>query len=326
MSVKKRLLCVFLLLAYLLVSCTILSLKIEKLMTNQVYIIRLPDFQLDIPAEARIPEEDGMTYVYEAVDGIGWEYGFRARKADPNFAQVDTHNIILYGTHNPVDGELVNRVVDFNEAPDQYLAVYDCPPWEYEELPQGFGMIAEKDNVQLFRVDEAPQPFMERRAKWTLLPNMELPWSVYSIKEAEDFLSQLPLLAVLAVVLAVPAVLWLGACFLLRGMNRRRDWLFWNVGASAAGVVGLAVILAQIDLPGSMLPADIIVDFAACSQRVTTLMDGLKALGPAGQETLDLAERMLSQGRIILIAGLALCVLLVIAQQVLLRRSIRKDS
>ncbi len=322
---KKRLLCVFLLLAYLLVSCTLLSLKIEKLMINQVYIVRLPDFQLHIPAEARIPEENGMTYVYEAVDGIGWEYGFRARKADPNFAQVDTHNIILYGTHNPVDGELVNRVVDFNEAPDQYLAVYDCPPWEYEELPQGFSMAAEKDNVQLFRVDEAPQPFMERRAKWTLLPNMELPWSVYSMKEAESFLSQLPLLAILAVALAIPAVLWLGACFLPKGMNHRRDWLFWNVGASVAGTAGLAVILARIDLPGSMLPADIIVDFAACRQRVATLMDGLKALGSAGQETLDLAERMLSQGRIILIGGLALCILLVIVQQVTLRRSIRKN-
>ena len=74
---KRRSLCVICLVLYILISCTILSLKIEKEMLTQVEVLKIKDNgmwgqSVSLPQTVLFEDTKGK-HLYELIEGSGWE-------------------------------------------------------------------------------------------------------------------------------------------------------------------------------------------------------------------------------------------------------------
>ena len=90
---KRRSLCVICLVLYILISCTILSLKIEKEMLTQVEILKIKDNgmwgqSVSISQTALFEDAKGK-HLYELVEGSGWESGLRVREIPQDSYELD---------------------------------------------------------------------------------------------------------------------------------------------------------------------------------------------------------------------------------------------
>ena len=89
---KKTAFCVFGLTLWMLALCTVLSVKIEALMTAEVVVFRPPDtgsyIQVLLPIDVLFCE-DGQEHVYTVMPASSWKKGTQIMELDSENFSVD---------------------------------------------------------------------------------------------------------------------------------------------------------------------------------------------------------------------------------------------
>ena len=216
---KRRVLCIFVLILWGLVFCTMLSVRIEQLMIPEVVLTQADESEPSphIALDSLFFDDTGM-HLYRPREGTGWETGTRIYEEEINNYSVGENQLDLkffgsyvrYASKPLRSGDEISIKSDLENRDDTWLAIFP------EGIPQLSGALtptAEAENALLFNVTDTPQPFMADRAKSTILPVTELAnenaGSFYSLSDVKSFLSQLPLLAALFALSLFVLILWI---------------------------------------------------------------------------------------------------------------------
>ena len=245
---KRRVLCIFVLILWGLVFCTMLSVRIEQLMIPEVVLTQADESEPSphIALDSLFFDDTGM-HLYRPREGTGWETGTRIYEEEINNYSVGENqlNLKFFGSYvryasKPLrSGDEISIKSDLENRDDTWLAIFP------EGIPQLSGALtptAEAENALLFNVTDTPQPFMADRAKSTILPVTELAnenaGSFYSLSDVKSFLSQLPLLAALLALSLFVLILWVYSFVLSRKAKKNRAKLIFH------GVLGILALLA----------------------------------------------------------------------------------
>lgn len=240
---KRRVLCIFVLILWGLVFCTMLSVRIEQLMIPEVVLTQADESEPSphIALDSLFFDDTGM-HLYRPREGTGWETGTRIYEEEINNYSVGENQLDLkffgsyvrYASKPLRSGDEISIKSDLENRDDTWLAIFP------EGIPQLSGALtptAEAENALLFNVTDTPQPFMADRAKSTILPVTELAnenaGSFYSLSDVKSFLSQLPLLAALLALSLFVLILWVYSFVLSRRAKENRAKLIFH------GVLGV---------------------------------------------------------------------------------------
>lgn len=294
---KKNVLYVFSLLLYILVVCTLVSQKVETEMTTLAEV-REVDFTKFSGKNVEIswvvlfegPGDAAYNfYLYEVVDGTGWESGLRLQEIPRSSwtltlpdgivrMPVDRdYRLVKSASRNPLFGDRV-EILKIKLGNDRYLAIYTKELTDELSLPSSAEVAAQSSNALLLNMTNVSTPFLEHRARGMSVTT-DTATRIFSLTDVAQFLENIPLVVLLAVVLAAPVFIWLYSFVLVRDASQNRGFLLVNVGIMA-GLLCFAVwIMNRIDLPASMLPVSNIFEFDYYSGEMTMIFDALHELG-----------------------------------------------
>lgn len=267
---KRSVLCIFPLVLYLLLACTMLSAKIEEEMMPQVEAktLKYKGTTLSFSPDVLFHDEQG-DHFYHAANGSGWESGLRIREFMPAqyyydiFEQIaftgtpQTYHFIMSASRQPVEGEKVHIVEQFETVEDVHLYCYSGALPEDLWMPQHTSIIGQSSNALLVRNTRAQLPFFQHTAK-TLSIAASQADHAYSLTEISSFIQSLPLVTLIGICL-LAGFLLLFLFWIRRSTSPAK--LTYIIGA-AFFLISAAILLSRIDLPASLLPAENIFDLA----------------------------------------------------------------
>lgn len=314
---KRRVLCIFVLILWGLVFCTMLSVRIEQLMIPEVVLTQADENEPSphIALDSLFFDDTGM-HLYRPREGTGWETGTRIYEEDINSYTVGAEQIDLkffgsyvrYASKPLRSGDEISIKSDLENRDDTWLAIF---PEGIPQLSDTLTPTAEAENALLFDVTDTPQPFMADRAKSTILPVTELAnenaGSFYSLLDVKSFLSQLPLLAALLALSLFVLILWVYSFILSRKAKENRAKLIFHGVLGVLALLAVPLILQHIALPSSLLPQYRITDAAYYMREFGEIFQSLTTLaqmGSAEAETVLTAAKA-AQNTALLIALLA---------------------
>ena len=341
---KRKVLCVFSLVVWVLVVCTFLSSKIEEQMTAQVVTVDRAPLGNILPMESLFYDKTGY-HLFEMVEGTGWESGLRARElGDQSYSIIDNEGneddenddtqqvsaspsynakLIQFSSRPLKDGELAEEVNGKETAEDTYLAIFPEAIPELDSLPNSFRLESRTDTALLLSASSAAQPFMETRARSQLYQVAELrPYihpmtatetRVYSLLAVEQFMENVPRLALLFVMLLFPVALWVEICISSRVQKGRKGIIYVNLAIAALDAACIPQLLDTIDLPSSLLPTDMIFDFGHYISEFRQMFDALKTFegNQNAQSAFQAAENAQYMAYTTLLAGLLLAIVVI---------------
>ena len=285
---KKKVLCIFVLIFWLVGACTFLSQKVEKQMVAQVITLEpnggMGSGSDTLPLECLMMGENGMT-LYSLYEGTGWEAGTRVQEESGGW-QIDEDGIKLesaWGTYvqyasKPLkSGEIVEQVLSGRPQPDHWLAVLPSEV-ELNELPEGVEIVEQSGSAVLFSVEKAMGVFMEAQAK-TLIPQL-YEAKVYSFRAMSQFLDNFTGLGQLLFLLGAALALWVGSCLFARKARQNRAVLVLNLAVGLVLLACVPLVLQSIDLPSSLLPRLHITDFGYYAQEIEEFFGSLLTFAP----------------------------------------------
>ena len=166
---KKTFFCVFFLIFLTLITCTVLSVKIEEEMTLEVIgYEKRESYDAFIPPKDMLFTDEEGSHLYEVYQGTGWESGLRAREISlyGGSFNVDRNYIVARGaSRQPVYGERADLYDGKDTGPSTYVAYYpEGIPEENHYLSQAV-ILEQSDHVLLLYQENGIFPFTENRAK-----------------------------------------------------------------------------------------------------------------------------------------------------------------
>ena len=343
---KKTVLCIFSLVAYLLVACTILCAEIEDTMMTHAIIKQESGMEFEIKLQPSSIFEDMMgTHLYEMTEGVGWNTGLRAAEVPEGYYNAEALSASTFGKWDYImsasrqtrEGERVMiwalqrdltreehtyllyypmGILDFEAMVEEgYISEYD-----YEKAMSGLEILEQNEQSMLVRVERGTIPYTEQMAKTELSALEGYDWRIYRIKDVEKLLSSLPLVALIAVTLVFPIVLWAFTCVLARKEEENATLIKINAGVIAGMLIVLLILMKIIDLPPSLMPLDNIFDMAHYSQTFGTIFSLLGGMS-SGQSVLTLAGSMETVFWCVLAGGAVLTAAVVIVEGVVTRKN-----
>lgn len=316
---KKKVLCVFALITWLLLFSTLFSLWSEQAMVPEV-ILTQPKSQIGstastLPLDCMALDADGNSVIFQMIEGTGWEEGNRASLLEPSAysltpeeieVQYSSGTIIRYATKTPRSGELVEPLSKRENRPDEWLVVGQEDALALKEGgAEIHGVSAKRNGAMLISVEQAPVPFLPGEAMSGLFePN---PFNVgqrniYSLTELREFTSSLGLLALAPGLALFVFVLWGYSCALTKRPKRNWKKLAVNGGLSVAALLAVGLILHGVRLPSSLLPSRNIVDVGHYCGEFSEIFAALHTFAAEGNQ---IAATALSNAQIGLWASLA---------------------
>ena len=314
MKEKRKLLGIAALVLYLLAVCLILAEKIDEQTQNQVTV---RPYYLTAKSTINFPVVLSAAFytgysgeAFEVLEGNGWLDGLRVSPMNPDsytieylpdfgavnvMASRDT-TVIKGAVRYPQEGEKA-RIVPESTREDTYLLIYDGGLRSYRNKWEGLEVLAESDNARLLSVPDGPDPFMGNVVLWKIFQQMNPP-AVYSLVDVEAFLTMLPRIAALAVILWASLVLGIFCCA-LGGSDGRRKALVFSLVLEGALLAALILLLKSIDLPGSLLPPDSVLSISHYSGEFGAIFG---ALAQFGQEALFALRQQASTASIVILA------------------------
>lgn len=320
---KKRIGYVCLFVTFLLICCTFLSRRVEKNMMTQVVAVSPMRYDMLLPVTAL---QDGKLYYLE--EGLGWNTGTRATQiSDFYYEFTDKGQILLDGfkeervvvsaSRNLQPGDRVNPLQERETGQDRYLVIYSGGMPKELNLPEGAALRKQAEGALLLDMVEVSLPFLENEAKTRLLSIQGRQWQIHSMGDLEGFARSLPRLALAAVFAAIPPVLFLLGAVL---PPRKKDLMLWlHIPVGIVGLAGFIGLIASIQLPFSLVPADMIFQWEHYTAQLRTVLDALALLGEPDFAAL-LAGCQTDALQIMAAGGAALAALM-IGSAVLYRRS-----
>lgn len=326
---KRSVLCVFLLILYLLLVCTMLSAKIEEEMATLVQVERRTSSKgtgrtmtLDFRAVFTDSEGDRL---YEVREGEGWSHGLRAYEVTGFSLDFMQGVVTLYGprdysfvksaSRQPKDGELVKIVEEFEMGKDTYLYCYKYGVPEELDMPPYLTVVGQSESALLIENSEGTFPFLPHTAKtWTVTTDAAN--RVFSLSEACRFLKELPKVT-LAFTLLIIGVLLLLISFLLLG---DRKLLYGNI-ATIVSVTGLfGLVLSKIDFPASLLPSSNILDLEYYKNEMILIGKELECMAEQSYNILELMNGVQRQCACIFYTGILFVGVIVLFEVIILWR------
>lgn len=311
---KRRVICIFTLIFWMIALSTFLSIRIEKWMTPVISTVEAEEAGKDaagnstytIPADALIYDDMGM-HLYRTREGSGWERGRRVYEVDMSQYWVEGDSLkmdysgtyIRYATRTLRVGEEVRLPESvFLTEDDNWIAVFPEGIPEYELKDDKMSVETKTETSMIVCAPEAAAPFMEDRARSTVIVEKEdFEWyephtsSFYSLGDLKAFMKNIVLLGVLAAMMFFTIILWAWSFLLSRDYMKNKKLLTIN-GGTAAGLLALSPLLLHfIDLPASLLPQYHITDFPHYSRVFGKLFEELNRLTDAGSEIAAAAIR-----------------------------------
>ena len=292
MSMKKKILCLFSLLLYLLVACTILSLKIEEEMATLVEV----DERISEKAVARsitmslrsVYTDAEGDHLYEVQEGTGWEGGLRIHEF-PSFSMDMVHGTAsIYGTGNyclvksssrqPREGKLAVIAETFETVHDRYLLYYYDGIPNARDFPSNAELIWQSDHAFLLDMTDVSLPFFAHTAK-TQAVVTDMSDRIFSLTEVKQFLEELPSVAAVFILFAAGVIFWGLACLFTIRADENKPFIWTNAVFAAAALMLIVLVLNKIELPASMLPVDNIFDLQYYSEELSLVFDSLENFG-----------------------------------------------
>ena len=318
---RKKALCFFTFVLYVLAACTVLSHWIEETMMTRVelgsvntkaahtFVLR------ELPERALFRDETGL-HLYEVYDGTGWESGKRIREVTGWATQGDG-TVYVPGYPDPAHffsaprqpraGEKVSLLESQERGDDTYLLIFGGELPKDAQLPLEAVGFEVKGNAALMEMRSFPVPFMEQRAK-TASELTGFAERIFSMGDTEQFLNQLPRIA------GGAAVLLAGLVFLIAAWRMPKAGLLRCVNGALAALCLclLPGTLSKILLPGSLLPEENVFALSHYCTALDTVFNGLAAFPDAFQALAQVRDTAFSaSGRVLLLgAGIAAGILL----------------
>ena len=274
---KKKVLCAFSLILYLLIVCTLLSEKIEVEMRTQVETHEIKGNSiysfLELPA-SYLFQQDGKSTLFEVTENTGWESGLKAQAIPDEAWSLNTVSesdkvaislgsqctFIRTASRTPQSGELVDIIKTTDTHSDTWLVLYPEGVPAYDALPAGIQVISKTENALLLSVEESKYPFFEHRALMELQQIAKEDMRVYSLSTVSEFINQIPDLCSVLLLLLAPVFIWIFSCFLSVHANRHKLLLVVNILFAMISLFLLRLVLNEIDLPAAILPGDNILN------------------------------------------------------------------
>lgn len=304
-------------------------------------IVSLPVYYLyfeDETIDAIHRDYDGVygaeTYtLYQLENGSGWEEGLRVYEVDQEAYHLDPLEYAVVGfdetrgwsfiscaSRRPQVGQKVEILKNEEKGTEYYLLRYpsDIPTVEF--LPPDMTILAQEGNSMVVSLKNVPQAMLYQRTRQMLGDYGTLGIEIYSLRAVDQFLHCLPPIAGVAVLLIFALVIWVQSYILLKNDWENRFYLAANALMGLALLWGLWQLLQRIDLPASLLPGDSILNLGYYQQESASIFEALRGLsrdfflsvrtlGRTGQNTLNLARRMIRRTELTVLAGLAATVL-----------------
>ncbi len=338
---RRKVICAFALIVWLLAACTLLSTAIDRWMAPRVSLA-------DASRGARLSPEallvggDGAARLYQAEKGGWWEAGLRAREVSPENYTVGVSGVMLNLTMDDVkliqyyskafaDGDRVEPAA-VEKTEDCWLVIWPEGGSPAEKFPEGVKVRGQAEAAFLLDLPGAKLPLMPRRAQKRLgIPSEEgLQPSLYSLTEVKRFFAALPFLALLPAGLPSVLALWACSCFLSRNAGRNRLFLLLNAGLGAVSLVAAALFLFRIDLPSSLLPPNYIFDFGHYAKEFREIFAALETFAAQGDQTaaaaLQSMQASLTGSAAVLLGGALLAAVLIAVEAILLKRRARSSQ
>lgn len=318
---RKKALCFFTFVLYVLAACTVLSHWTEETMMTRVelgpvntkaahtFVLR------ELPERALFRDERGL-HLYEVYDGTGWESGKRIREVTGWTTQGDgivyvtgypDTAYVFSATRQPRAGEEVSLLESQERGDDTYLLIFGGELPKDAQLPLEAVGFEVKGNAALMEMRSFPVPFMEQRAK-TASELTGFTERIFSLGDTEQFLNQLPRIA------GGAAVLLAGLVFLIAAWRMPKAGLLRCVNGALAALCLclLPGTLSKILLPGSLLPEENIFALSHYRTALDTVFNGLAAFPDAFQALAQAGDTAFSaSGRVLLLgAGVTAGILL----------------
>ena len=308
---KRKALCFFTFVLYVLAACTVLSHWIEETMMTRVelgpvntkaahtFVLR------ELPERALFRDERGL-HLYEVYDGTGWESGKRIREVSGWSLTGECVSVsgfpdtpyVFSATRQPRAGEKVSLLESQERGDDTYLLIFGGELPKDAQLPLEAVGFEARGNAALMEMRSFPVPFMEQRAK-TASELTGFAERIFSLGDTEQFLNQLPRIAGGAVVLLA------GLVFLIAAWRMPKAGLLRCVNGALAA-------LCLCLLPGSLLPEENIFALSHYRTALDTVFNGLAAFPDAFQALAQARDTAFSaSGRVLLLgAGVTAGILL----------------
>lgn len=298
---KKKALCIFILIFWLVGACTFLSAKIEEQMIPQVTTVEASggfgDSKATLPLDCLIMDETGM-HLYSLYEGTGWEAGSRVEESRSSYMITDNGleldgawgKFVQYASKPLKPGELINEVRGGTSEADQWLAVFPDSAPELNELPAGMDVVERNSGAVQIAVEKSIAPFMEARAK-SLIPELAEA-KVYSFSSMTQFLDNFTGFACLLFLLFAALALWACSCLFAKHARENRAVLLINLAVGIFLLACVPLVLQSIDLPSSLLPREHITDFGYYAQEMDEFFGSLTSFAPAASSQGYLAPNL----------------------------------
>ena len=318
---RKKALCFFTVVLYVLAACTVLSHWIEETMMTRAelgpvntkaahtFVLR------ELPERALFRDERGL-HLYEVYDGTGWESGKRIREVTGWTTQGDgtvyvpgypDTAYVFSATRQPRAGEEVLPLESQERGDDTYLLIFGGELPKDAQLPLEAVGFDVKGNAALMEMRSFPVPFMEQRAK-TASELTGFAERIFSLGDTEQLLNQLPRIA------GGAAVLLAGLVFLIAAWRMPKAGLLRCVNGALAALCLclLPGTLSKILLPGSLLPEENVFALSHYRTALDTVFNELAAFPDAFQVLAQVRDTAFSaSGRVLLLgAGVTAGILL----------------
>lgn len=350
MSMKKNVLCVFALIFYALLACTVLAWGVEEIMMVRVELTPINGKAAGKVKVTRTFSGDKMIFtdesgdhVYQVVEGEGWSTGSTAMEVvgwtfEGNALKIEGTPYDYYvrsASRQPTAGKSVKVVEEFTQAEDQYLATYaeGIIEWLRDTGSQRFGinylpehgeLAAGNDHILLIDMSDVTLPFMERTAR--NLDDFQVDClgyaeSLFSLTEVENFFHELPYVGILAALALFPVFLWAVTCIALWGKIPRRSGKVMaavNTVLTFGALGGMILLFYKIDLPSSLLPSSVIFDFDYYTEEFDLIRQSLQEIG-ARQDIVSMIETVPAQSVQIFLIGLELSLGFALAEWLIVR-------
>ncbi len=311
---KRKRLCILVLVLCGLVHCTMLSVKIEALMTLKVVSVKStdpPGFGMDskLPVTVLYEDAEGQC-IYDIVSGTGWEYGLQAKKSEGGFYIEDDQVFIS-------SPNAKNQYVEFASGPLEDGIMIELVT--QKTIEQDHFMVVDEETGQVQLISSRGKIyFIETQVRHELsIPETN---RIYCLRDLQTFMKMIPLVAVLAVFMLVSIVLCIHS-WRLSKKDRKGRLVMMNIGIVAVETVAFGCILLKMDLPSSLMPAKNIFNISHYIQEFSAANRALAKLTDAAAfETLSVFRQNMIAAGVILFVGVVLCIAAVVVERRVLHK------
>ena len=340
---KKNVLCLFSLILYGLLACTILSTRIQEEMTTLVRVEDRIASKRDpktislnsrsLFEKNRYPIAEDGYYLFEIADRGGWSPGIRTHPVPEYTFQGETavvyvhidrnYTFVRAASRNPLPGKLAQPVKYFQRGADTNLLIYGRAFPKTREMPPGYTLAGEGDHALLLKTTQGSFPFLPHYLRTANMTTDFAQW-VFSLTEAKTFLSVVPNAAVIGMSLLGVVLLWVFSCVLAVHADNHK-WLLALNGLLALASLAL-IWYIPLDFPASMLPPASILDWDYYRSEFSVLLTGLANFPEELAPMQAAITQMQGRCRTVFRIGLAVPALLILAEAILPTLAARKAS